>query len=63
MSRYILITVADPGFPPGVPTPKVGLFFKLFAENCTKMNEFGPLGASLAPRLDPPMRKHTFHPI
>ena len=41
----------------GAPTPKMGLFFQLFAENCMKMKEFGPPGgrASLAPPLDPPM--------
>ena len=38
------------------PTPKVGLFFQLFAENCMKMKEFGPRGASLVPPLDPPMQ-------
>ena len=43
--------MADPGFSwgwGGAPTPEVGLFFKLFAENCMKMKEFGP-------PLDPPM--------
>ena len=30
-------------FPEGeAPTPKMGLFFQLFAENCMKMKEFGP---------------------
>ena len=58
--------VADPGFSSGgggAPTPKMGLFFQLFAENCMKMKEFGPPGggASLAPPLDPPMKwKHHF---
>ena len=49
--------MADPGFSPGGgPTPKLGLFYKFFAENCMKMKEFGPRGgASLAPPLDPPM--------
>ena len=32
----------------GIPTPKNLLFSKLFAENCIKMKEFGPPGASLA---------------
>ena len=41
----------------GAPTPKVGLFFQLFAENCMKMKEFGRGGdASLVPPLDPPMQ-------
>ena len=42
----------------GAPTPKVGLFFQLFAENCMKMKEFGPPGGARvpgAPPLDPPM--------
>ena len=25
----------------GAPTPKVGIFFQLFAKNCMKMKEFG----------------------
>ena len=32
------------------------LFCKCFAENCMKIKEFGPIGASLTPRLDPWMR-------
>ena len=45
-------TVADPGFSRGgAPTPKLGLFCKFFAENCMKIQEFGPRGA-----LDPPMQ-------
>ena len=28
----------------GAPIPKLGLFCQLFAENCMKMKEFGPLG-------------------
>ena len=44
-------------FPEGrVPTPKSAITFQIFAENCMKMKEFGPLGASLANvPLDPPM--------
>ena len=48
-------------FPEGVgaPTPKVSvLFSKFFAENCTKMKEFGPRGGMhhpWHPFLDPPM--------
>ena len=41
----------------GAPSPKVGLFCKLFAENCMKMKEFGPgegVHVTGAP-LDPPM--------
>ena len=33
--------------------PKVLLFFNFFAENCMKMEEFGPPGVSLAPPLVP----------
>ena len=37
-------------FPQGVSQlPKVLLFFIFFAENCMKMKEFGPGGASLVP--------------
>ena len=38
----------------GAPTSKMGLSFKLFAENCMKIKEFGP-------PLDPPMetKKNT----
>ena len=36
----------DPGFPGGAQTPKVGVltyyFAHFFAENCTKIKEFGP---------------------
>ena len=42
----------------GAPTPKMGLFFQLFAENCMKMKEFGPKGGGARPwrpPLDPPM--------
>ena len=47
----------------GVPTPKLGLFCKFFAENCMKMKEFGPRrGASLMPALDPPVRIHPSPP-
>ena len=45
-------------FPEGGPTPKMGLFFQLFAENCMKMKEFGPPGGGARPwrpPLDPPM--------
>ena len=45
-------SVADQGFSSwGMPTPRVGLFFKLVAENCMKVKEFGPPEgrASLAP--------------
>ena len=43
----------------GALIPKLGLFCKLFAENCMKMKEFGPKGgASLAPPLDPPMKTY-----
>ena len=52
--------VADPGFSwGGAPTPKMGLFFQLFAENCMKMKEFGPPGGGARPwrpPLDPPMQ-------
>ena len=39
----------------GTPTPKLELFGKFFAENCTKMKEFGPPGGGGIPRapLDP----------
>ena len=42
----------------GVPTTKLGLFSKFFAENCMKMKEFEPGRgcASLVPPLDPPMK-------
>ena len=33
----------------GAPTPKIAIIFQIFAENCMKMKEFGPRGASLAP--------------
>ena len=47
-------------FPEGsVPTSKLGLFCKFFAENCMKMKEFGPQGASLVPPLDLPMVRDT----
>ena len=54
-----LLTVADPGFSRGVAlTPKLGLFYKYFAENCMKMKEFGPRGGvSLVSPLDLPMFK------
>ena len=45
-------SVADPGFSPGgAPTPKIAIIFRIFAENCMKMKEFGSPGgrASLAP--------------
>ena len=48
--------MADPGFSPGgAPTPKSAIIFQFFTENCMKMKEFGPGGASLAPPFDPPM--------
>ena len=50
--------MADPGFSQeGVPTPKIAIIFQIFAENCMKMKDFGPLGGhmSLASPLDPPM--------
>ena len=48
--------VADPGFSPGgAPTPKIAIIFQIFAENCTKMKEFGPGGAHPCPPLDLPM--------
>ena len=43
-------------------SPKVGLFFQLFAKNCMKMKEFGPRGGGgggegeSAGPLDPPMQ-------
>ena len=44
------LSVADPGFSwGGAPTPKLVLFCKFFAENCMKMKEFGPGGASPPP--------------
>ena len=52
--------VATQDFPEeGAPTPKLGLFYKFFAENCLKMKEFGPQGVRVpgAP-LDPPMETH-----
>ena len=42
----------------GSPNSRWGchlLFGQKFPENCMKMKEFGPRGASLAPPLDPPM--------
>ena len=39
----------------GTPTPKVGVLTYFLAENCMKIKEFGPGGASLAPPLDPPL--------
>ena len=42
----------------GAPTPKNAIIFQLFAENCMKMNEFGPPGGGARPwrpPLDPPM--------
>ena len=35
-------------------------FSKIFAENCRKKKEIGPGGASLAPRLDPPMTMNDY---
>ena len=35
----------------GAQTPKIAIIFQIFAENCMKMKEFGPRGASLAPPL------------
>ena len=50
LSNKDIIIVADPGFSwGGTPTPKVGLFCKLFAENCMKMKEFGPRGRPWRP--------------
>ena len=49
----VLVSVADPDFPEG--TPKVGLFFQLFAENCMNMKEFGPPLSRGYDELDPPM--------
>ena len=49
--------VADPGFSRGgTPTPKLGLFCKLFAEKCMKMKEFGPLGVRV-PGIPPWIRQ------
>ena len=50
--------VADPGFPrAGGANPQGGaanlLFGQNFPENCLKMKEFGPRGASLPPPLKP----------
>ena len=40
----------------GVPTPNIAIIFRIFAENCMKMKEFGPQGgcASLVPPLRSP---------
>ena len=48
-------------FPMGVrQLPKVLFFFNFVPENCMKMKEFEPpVGASLAPPLDPPMNCET----
>ena len=44
------LSVADPGFSPGVaPTPKIAIIFHIFAENCMKMKEFGPPGGARVP--------------
>ena len=41
----------------GVPTHKLALFGKFFAENCMKMKEFGPWGVRVpGTPLDPPMK-------
>ena len=46
-----LFTVADPGFSSGgAPTPKSAIIFQIFAENCMKMNEFGPPGRRMRGR-------------
>ena len=45
----------------GAPIPKLGFFYKFFAENCMKMKEFGPGSASLVPPLDPPMKLLAFY--
>ena len=37
----------------GALTPKMGLFFQLFAENCMKMKEFGPPGGARVPGAPP----------
>ena len=40
------ISVADPGFSPGVrQLPKIAIIFHIIAKNCMKMKEFGPRGA------------------
>ena len=47
--------MADPGFSPGggAPTPKSAIIFQFFAENCTKMKEFGPGGGGRVPGTPP----------
>ena len=53
--------VADPGFSPGgAPTPKSAIIFQFFAENCTKMKEFGPPGGARVPGA-PPWIRQCFH--
>ena len=49
--QNILVQWRIQDFPKGVaPNPKSAIIFQIFAENCMKMKEFGPLGdASLAP--------------
>ena len=37
----------------GAPTPKILLFCEYFAENCMKMNEFGPPGGPRIPVTPP----------
>ena len=51
--EYILELVTDPGFPGRAGGDSL-LFGQNFPENCMKMKEIWPKGASLAP-LDPPM--------
>ena len=39
----------------GAPTPKSVIIFQIFAENCMKMKEFGPLGGGArVPGAPPP---------
>ena len=54
-------SVADLGFSwGGAPTPKVGLFFQLFAENCMKMKEFGPRGGGARVPGAPPWIRQCY---
>ena len=43
----------------GAPTLKVDVLTYFYAENCTKMKEFGPLGGVPGALLDPPMLSPT----
>ena len=47
----------------GAPTPKIAIIFHIFAENCMKMKEFGPLGGVCIPGTPPWIRQCRFSSV